>query len=669
MACLRRSGIALALLTAACAAQHSQPRLLRFSAPQGAVLNEFLRQGPVAAHLVLTPGPRPRLVVAFPAGNSGAALFFDTRSELVWQSPVVLRRALRGSPSHGGFHGVTADLVTHGGALAIRQAILGSTRVIRGFQDVGTVPARVAAAPLVGDRTITWQRHRLDGAPGYYLSLEVLSGRLTREPGQPLELTPAPDGRLQFRVTALTADAPLTPIDTEQLFTSNAGADARLRETFDFLTYREKLLAGSWRFNTYFGRDTLMSLLLLGPALTPAAIESGLGAVLERLNAAGEVAHEEEIGEFAVLQRERAGLQLSAAPLLDYKMVDDDFMLAPVAARYLLAATPQAARAFLARRSVSGTTYGHLLVRNLRFVVERATPFAQAPDWSRLISLKPGELAGNWRDSTDGLGGGRYPFDVNGVFVPAALGAVARLVASGRLEQYLDARSRAMYASAAMFAEVWRRQAPALFDVSQPLAAARSALETYSQSLGIEVPPLETSRTLRFHAVALTETGAPIPIANSDEAFMLLLSDPAPAEVERIAELLTTRFPLGLMTDVGPVVANPAYAPAELAERFDRNHYHGTVIWSWQQAVVAAGLERQLQRRDLANTVRAALVAARARARAAAEASQALRASELWSWVFQDGQFRAQPFGASEQHETESNAAQLWSTVYLAQPQ
>ena len=34
--------------------------------------------------------------------------------------------------------------------------------------------------------------------------------------------------------------------------------------------------------------------------------------------------------------------------------------------------------------------------------------------------LQRGEHAGNWRDSEDGLGGGRYPYDVNGVFVPAA---------------------------------------------------------------------------------------------------------------------------------------------------------------------------------------------------------------------------------------------------------
>jgi hypothetical protein len=661
---LARFGIAITLLAAACATHGSDAELLRFSAPTGTVLNEFYREGPVAAHVVLTPGRAPRIVVAFPAGDSGVALFGMARSELSWQPQVVLRAARR----NGAFHGVTAELTAQGGPLEIRQAVVGSIRIIRDFQDKGTLPAGVSARPVASDRTIVWQRRRLDGAPGYYLALEVVRGRLGRTDDGFL-LTPAAEGQLQLRLTALTADAPLTPIDSTQLFTSQAAADARLRETFSFLAYRQKLLAGSWRFDTYFGRDTLMSLLLLGAALAPAAIEAGLGAVLERLNAAGEVAHEEEIGEFAILSRRRAGLPLSAAPLLDYTMVDDDFMLAPVAADYLLAASADAAREFLARKSASGITYGQLLVRNLRFVVQRAAPFAHEPHWTRLISLKPGQDAGNWRDSNQGLGGGRYPFDVNGVFVPAALDAIHRLHASGRLELYADAQTRADFANAATFAAVWWQKAPASFEVSLPIEGARSALTRYAQAIGVDLPsPDDVVVPPRFRAVALSEGGAPVPIANTDEAFTLLLSNPALSEVRRIAALLTLRFPAGLMTDVGPVVANPAYAPTELAEAFDHNHYHGTVIWSWQQAVVAAALERQLRRTDLTNEVRAELLRARARVRAAIAATRALRGSELWSWTYEGRRFHAAPFGARAQHETESNAAQLWSTVHLAQP-
>jgi len=78
-------------------------------------------------------------------------------------------------------------------------------------------------------------------------------------------------------------------------------ADAAARDTLTFLAYREKLLAGSWRFDTYFGRDTLMSVRLLMPVLSPLAVEAALASVLARLSPQGEVAHEEDVGERAVL--------------------------------------------------------------------------------------------------------------------------------------------------------------------------------------------------------------------------------------------------------------------------------------------------------------------------------------------------------------------------------
>ena len=128
----------------------------------------------------------------------------------------------------------------------------------------------------------------------------------------------------------------MTPLPEAQLLNTSAEADATARHALTFLSYQEKFLAGSWRFNTYFGRDTLMSVRLLMPVLTPAAVEAGLGAVLTRLSPQGEVAHEEDIGEFAILDHLRAGQSRSDAPVFDYKMIDGSFMLAPVAAEWLL---------------------------------------------------------------------------------------------------------------------------------------------------------------------------------------------------------------------------------------------------------------------------------------------------------------------------------------------
>jgi len=44
----------------------------------------------------------------------------------------------------------------------------------------------------------------------------------------------------------------------------------------------------------------------------------------------------------------------------------------------------------------------------------------------------------------------------------------------------------------------------------------------------------------------------------------------------------------------------------------------------------------------------------------------AIKNSELWSRSFAQGDYRIEPFGQRSGDKTESNAAQLWSTVYLA---
>jgi hypothetical protein len=660
---------AVALLAAACATPVDETRPLRFSAPEGAVLNEFYRRGAVAAHVVATPGRSPRIIVAFPAGNSGAAVWFDASSSpLLFQSDVAIEPAQSGT-----LRGVTVDLVATGGPIAVKQAILSNVRVIRSYQDSGAAPAEILVEPEVAAREVIWRRSRLDGKSGYQLSIQVLSGSVSRaSPGRSVELVPPSDGQLRLRLTALTGEPPLTPIAEKDLLNATAAGDMRLRQILEFLSYEEKLAAGSWRFNTYFGRDTLMSLRLLAPVLQPRAVEAGLSSVLERLNAAGEVAHEEDIGEFAVLQRMRSGEPASDSPIFDYKMIDDDLMLPPVVAHYFLETSEGRARAaaFLERRGASGETYGARLVRNFQFVTTAAAPFARAPGWQRLIALKADENAGNWRDSADGLGGGRYPYDVNGVFAPAALDAIGRLHAAGVLKPYLDANTDALLAQATGMAEVWLREAPPLFDVVISLDAARTAVQEYARGVGVDPAPALAALTgdVRFRAVALDAQGQPIPILNSDEAFALLFLDPLPAEAERIANALASAFPTGLMTDAGLVVANPAYALGDLQPRFDRNRYHGTVIWSWQQAMFGAGLERQLARDDLPAPVRDSLVQARARLRAAIRAADEMRGSELWSWSVANGRYRLEPFGQREEDETESNAAQLWSTVHLALP-
>lgn len=661
------AGIALAVaLTAA-----GEP--LRFSVPEGRVLNEFFRDGPVAAHLVLTPGPAPRLVVAFPAGNSGVALWLEASAGALSWDPEVALAAAGAEVAGGMLHGITADLVARGTPVSVRHAIIGSVRVIRDYEYNGTTPPEVHAEPARAENAILWQRPRLDGGPGYRLSVEVVEGDISADDSGAITLNPGTAGALRLRLTALTGEEPLTPLPADALLTAGARADERLRQILAFLSYEEKLLAGSWRFNTYFGRDTLMSLALLMPVLEPGVVEAGLSAVIERLNPSGEVAHEEDIGEFAALRRLRRGETATVAPLYDYKMVDDDYMLPVVAARYLLdtPAGRERAGAFLARRTAAGTTYGAALAQNFRHVVTMARAFADAPDWRNLVALKPGEYAGNWRDSREGLGGGRIPYDVNGVFVPAALAAIDRFRAGGALGTHLAPETAAVLAPAGAMARTWRREAPGWFDVEVDPASAAETVARYARAIGVDPGPALASldpSPVAFRAVALDEHGGPIPIMHSDQGFALLLLDLAAAEVGHIASTLLRPFPAGLATDVGALVANPAYAPAALYPLFDRGRYHGTVVWSWHHAVLAAGLDRQIARGDLDETSRAALAAARDRLDDIIAAAHEVRGSELWSWSHADGRYRAEAFGQRQGDESESNAAQLWSTVHLALP-
>jgi hypothetical protein len=667
----RAAGAALLLLVLAAAAPARAARpQLAFQVRQGTILNDFLREGPVAAHLVLRAGPAPRILIAFPAGNSGVGLWFAHQSgNAAWR--------IRGEPHavHArdrkgrALYGISAQVTLADRQLEIHQAVLSSVRVLRDYQSLGTLPTGIAVAPSLTGDTLTWSRQRLDGAVSYRLTVEVLDGRLSGR-----RILAGPDGAIGLRITGLTGEPPLAPLAGHELLRNPAAADPAARDTLTFLAYREKLLAGSWRFDTYFGRDTLMSVRLLMPVLSPAAVEAGLDSVLARLSPKGEVAHEEDIGEQAVLDHLQAGGTRSAAPVYDYKMIDEDYLLAPVAAAWLLQPGARTRSAAFLAAPVGGPlarrgTRGAALVRNLRLVVQTAQAFAQAPTVAHLIGLKPGQIVGDWRDSGTGLGGGRYPYDVEAVLVPAALDGAARLAASGLLSPYLSASDRRLLAAAARMAAVWRERAPPLFAVSLSHSVAADAVEIYADSQGVPAQPAVAALSpgpLRFYALSLTATGEPIPIMHSDEGFLLLFGRPRPSALDRIVSGLMRPFPAGLMTGVGMVVANPTFCAASLQRQFTRNAYHGTVVWSWQQALFAAGLARQLERHDLPSAVRADLIEAQRVLWSAIEATRSMQNAELWSWSHEDGRYQLRPFGSSAADVDESNAAQLWSTVYLA---
>jgi hypothetical protein len=648
---------------------------LAFTAVDGNISNHFYRRGPVAAHLLATSGESPRLLAAFPAGNAGVGLWFAKGARVA----LAIQGELEPVEREDGMRGVRARVKIAAPQLVATGLVLSSIRVLRDFANDPALVPREIRNQVEGGPPLVVRRTTLDGGQKLELVVEPQAGASTSmDDAGGMVLRAARGARtIDVAFTFLQDDPPLTPIPLEELLRDSAADSERDRRALEFLVYREKMLAGSWRFLTYFGRDTLLSLRLLMPVLKPAAIEGALGSVIDRLDPKGEVAHEEDIGEFAALRHMRAGRPASTQPIYDYKMVDDNYMLAPILAHYLLDTEDGRARAaeFLARRTPAGETYVAAIRRNLEFVERGAKSFAKAPRAANLVELKKGERAGDWRDSDEGigqgLGGGRYAFSVNVALVPAALDAVARLHASAVLCAAADATcgedSMRRAAQARSARTVWRKAA-GLFEVSLAPAAARSMIKAYGAALGVDAAEAlaAVDGPVAFRALSLEKGGRPIPVMHSDESFVLMFLRPDPPVLERIAAQVLRPFPAGLRTPLGMVVANAAFvADKKRRAMFGRDRYHGAVMWSWQQAMMAAGLARQLERTDLPAETRAALTAAERGIWQLIAATNEVRTSENWSWQVKDGRWRIYRLGEYVPDD-EGNALQLWSTVYLA---
>ncbi|KNH04749.1 Glycogen debranching enzyme [Candidatus Burkholderia brachyanthoides] len=643
---------------------------LSFRMDTGDQINAFYRQDKVAAHLLARSSTKPRLLIVFPAGNSGTGLWFDDTTQPVsWSldsAPSALSdRDRAGRP----LYGIGADLSVDTDALTIREGLLSNVRFLRDFNGGATVPPQIVTQPVVQKASVQWQRDRVDGAAGYALRASLRDGgSIAPAAGGKLVLrAPAGTYTLRLHIDALSGETPMSPIAHADLLAPAANPDPVSQNVLKFLSFRDKLLAGSWQYDTYFGRDTLISVCMLMPVLQPAAIEVGLTSVLDRLSDDGRVAHEEGIGEFALVDNAKNGRPNDPTPTYDYKMIDGDYLLAPIAAAWLIDDTRGQSRAaaYLAQRSSDGRTNGSRLVVNLLHVADTAKPFTQQPTAANLIHLRPGQIVGNWRDSTDGLGDGVYPYDVNAVLVPAALRAASAFLVRGLLDPYLDAGQRATLVDAANEAVVWEQYAPVLFRVEVPAAQAATDVSGYAPTAGVPAGAVPDA-PLSFYALSLDEQGTPVPVMNSDGGFALLFGTPPEDELQHIVADATRPFPAGLVTDVGMLVSNPAYASPSLWPKFTNSAYHGTVVWSWQQAMWVAGLDRQLARDDLSGPTRALLTQARLTIWRAISNARDMRTSEMWTWSYTGGHYQADAFGTRSTDATEANAAQLWSTTYLA---
>jgi hypothetical protein len=492
--------------------------------------------------------------------------------------------------------------------------ILGSIRSIRDFTEGGSISQDFQNSfgfAINEDGSASVNRTWFDGVTTTTLAFSPLNG------AQAITLNREAAWTLTFGAGSYRFEASYNYPQLEQLSPQEVLNDASSElitqnpdqtTSLSFLSYSDKLLAGTWRFLTYFGRDSMLSLLLMQPVLSEAAIEAVIGAVLERVNRTdGTVCHEEVLGDYATWLNKKKGIN-SSAPGCDYKMIDTDFML-PIAMKSYFVDTDagkQRSEKFFSKTATflaenNGLHYSQLAQITAEKIMRIAAPFSQSQVKENLIHLNEGEQVGEWRDSGNGLRGGRIPYDVNTALVPAGLRAIAALSRAGFFSDHPKWSQ-----AADSYAQVWEDETLRFFEVTVPLATARSLVQDYISNAKLPVPSNADQITsdVTYYGLALDGTlDTPVvPVMNTDDCFrhfFLNTTDQTQltAYISQTADHILQPFPVGLSSDVGLFVANPAYAgDAGFEAGFSKTDYHGTVVWSWQLAMMGAGLARQLGR-------------------------------------------------------------------------
>ena len=487
-----------------------------------------------------------------------------------------------------------------------------------GAPDVAALRARLtpAIAIVPGDTAMTVRviQPSLDARDTMAIELRADPRTVTAvRAGDSISLRARTGSRIRFAVRVTTTGRSLTPLARDEIFTpaflqflaavrdsGKAGGRAGIRAQWlerevrgvELLASREKLMAGLPTYATYFGRDMLVSALMMRPIWRPEMSEFAVASVLRKLSPSGQVSHEEALGGQAVREAaaEYAGLieahgravrdgnRVAADSLLgrattvlremrrtreNYHMIDDEFQLAVLAGRWLADSTVSAERkrAFLADSSDGGGPRIVRLLHELGLVSRMTAAYAADPVAANLVSFEPADSGrwspASWRDSGAGYGGGlgRYAMDVNAIWAPHALESIGRIITTLRaLGVSFDTLERAVPDLAptaplgrytrepqALAAAVDRwygasrhfvvRLSPA--DVRSHVTARLAALPAAERAIWTRVlAETKADRdSLSFLALALDANGQPIGVANTDPATRLFLGDR-----ERVAE-------------------------------------------------------------------------------------------------------------------------------------
>jgi hypothetical protein len=620
---------------------------------EGGQTNVFLDDQRAQTHALLRDG---RLVLAFPAENSGMGVWFEGKMEMLPSSLLSL-------PSSANSQTVEVSLRVLEPTV-VRKVVLDSIRALRDESE--GVNTAVALEKARGSR----QSEDLTAlGSGSYAARFRREQRFVAADAGAFELEVAPcrrdnDGNivLDRGTVTVTARLPFKPMQRflptelyrpdylKSLNRSPGRVDDSLR-ALEFLVRREKMMAGSWRFLTYFGRDTLISLAMLEPILSDQALKAGIESVLERLSPEGMVAHEEDIGPWAEWRHLQAGESKGLEPVYDHKMIDDDLLL-PV----LLAKLQENGRGAVLDGLLANPKSREAVLRNADYVLALLSK-------EELIRLNPGESTGDWRDSHEGLGGGVYPASVNADLALPTLDALVMLYAS------TEAPTRLAQAEA--LRPVWQTLAASYWIELSP-SEVRSRLKSFAATLPdsqratfenlTQARPDLLQAPFRFPVLSFNDDMSPVVVPHTDVAFTLFYGHPSQQQLDATLSLLERPFPFGLATPAGPLVASPVFSTDPGHYRsLGFGQYHDLVVWSWPSAMLQFGLLRQQGRfPSLDSRIDGVLT----QIRQSEDRVGALATSELWAVGLADGiTWRA--YGVAGD-QAESNALQLWSTVYPA---
>lgn len=652
--------------------------------------------------------------VAWPAGNSGLVSFFEPQNGESGSLAIELVESSSGhaldpvyeppqSDSEYPTVGVTGQLSLNSSATLVL-SILGSVRSLRDY-----IEGPKILQPIIQDAIVLSETD----AGGFVFSRlwldNVTTTTLSFTPSEEGTISRNDDDTLNFDAGVYNFNASFDFPQLDQLSPEETLAESahglitenpELTQSLSFMSYTDKIITGAWRFLTYFGRDSMISLLLMGDILSPGengSFEAGLRALLERIDKAeGTAAHEETIGDYATWLNLQAGID-STDPVYDYKMIDTDFFLPIVLAEYFIKNPVGRERMedFLALEAVenpdnAGLTYRELATLNAEKIMRDTAAFASEGGQvqENLIRLREGEIVGEWRDSAYGIGGGRIPYNVNTAIAPAGLRAIAALADAGFFPDHPDWAELATE-----YAQVWEDETLHFFEVTVPEDEARLLVEEYVETNGFPFPSETDSidGDVHFYGLALEgniNNQDTVRVLNTDDCFRHFLLNTTnqtqlSSFVSQTADHILAPYPVGLTTDVGLLVANPAYGgQPSYSANFTNTDYHGTVVWGWQLAMMAKGLEHQLGRCAPSNATTAItssttpdfcadealhskVVSAYNRLWDVIDANTAILSGEVWSWRYVDGEgFVALPLG--ELSATESNIRQLWSLTFLA---